>query len=643
MSFRNLTQQINAPNQHQQGPGAGGGNSTLFSPKGQHQQQNFSYQHQRGTTPNLAPSGGPVSTTPDLLGLSSNNHVGHHSSNNNFGAATTTHNFTAGGSSSSTAARPFSTSGGQLLQGASSHSCGAASYHLQAPPTGGVLPGASGTTPGGSFPQHPVINAQQHHAMAQVAHSNNLHSFSAGTAQSTTHQQSTSSTSNYERNIKSIIERLQEEARLAREELLSTSITSQMIGYQGEYKPKEVAFKDFLLNSKGLIEDGRSLFRDWQVSLAGERLARNKKLSVEKLQLAFEEEVHNMQIVQRQVQNSLDEFEHRMLHSKNVAKSTDGGGGNSAGGTTAGTTANSTTSLDPTTGLQVRNRGAAQNELGNPNDRTGGAFSYLQQAQQLEQQQRYLQEQEDANMNSRIAQERQQGIQRIVGQVGEVQKIFKDLATVVTDQGEQILNIEHYLQDTSDNVYAGTSEIDRLNREKKKKETRRNCLLLVLSVLGLGILLYWAGCCPSVYGASAASTSAGTTTTSGASGPPAANFPPPSRTSLANVGSGSSSSVAQQLPGGELPPESVSLGVVTKERVVTPGNYAAGDVEQRHGPYGKSGRNSGDGRSTGSGSHHAHGGSGSTSRGTSHEQEELQERAAMQDANRRHRDHSHEH
>ena len=93
-----------------------------------------------------------------------------------------------------------------------------------------------------------------------------------------------------EQNLKSVIERLQEESRLAREELVNTSHSSKMIGYRGDYMEKRKAFRLFRDLSNGLIEDGRSLLRDWVVSLAGEMGAERhrKKLSYEKLQMAFE-------------------------------------------------------------------------------------------------------------------------------------------------------------------------------------------------------------------------------------------------------------------------------------------------------------------------------------------------------------------
>ncbi|CAD7947417.1 unnamed protein product [Amoebophrya sp. A25] len=438
---------------------------------------------------------------------------------------TSGHQFNAGGSSG------YKNQHGMMNQ----HGAASRSSPWGAPPAGG---GAFSSTTGG-------------------AHTREQYGNSSSSTGSPAPSQAGAESDRCEQNIKSIIERLQEEARLALEELLVSS-TNMHVLYHGEYRERDGAYRDFLKNSKGLVDDGRSLFRDWQVVLAGER--HRKKLAYAKLEQAFESEVSNISSVQRQVENALDDFEakkqrlldrgagglatgaggssgpHKGGAGGGMPGATGGGKGshNSSGKNSmmaqhgAGSSSGSGSSVgqgglngsrptvmelsprsyrlaheDYSSSLRHRDGGghtAQQNnhelELLGPNDLDfwepsagqGGAGPHHHSDVHAMQQQ--MQEEQDAQMAARVASERQQGIQRIVGQVGEVQKIFQDLATVVQSQGEQIMNIEQFTQGAADHIGAGANELRTVAERKKQRQNKMVVMVLVAALLFLCFLLW---------------------------------------------------------------------------------------------------------------------------------------------------------
>merc|ERR1719240_966364 len=60
--------------------------------------------------------------------------------------------------------------------------------------------------------------------------------------------------------------------------------------------------------------------------------------------------------------------------------------------------------------------------------------------------------QEDVTIRNRIAQEREEGIRRIQNQVSEVNQIFRDLASIVHDQGQQFETIEQQAESSASNT-----------------------------------------------------------------------------------------------------------------------------------------------------------------------------------------------
>lgn len=84
---------------------------------------------------------------------------------------------------------------------------------------------------------------------------------------------------------------------------------------------------------------------------------------------------------------------------------------------------------------------------------------------------------------------RENNVQQIQGQVTEVNEIFKELATIVRDQGETIDTIESSIFQATNQVQQGAQDIARA-REYQDKARRRKCILLgILFIIVLIVLL----------------------------------------------------------------------------------------------------------------------------------------------------------
>ncbi|KAI4303332.1 hypothetical protein MLD38_038977 [Melastoma candidum] len=94
----------------------------------------------------------------------------------------------------------------------------------------------------------------------------------------------------------------------------------------------------------------------------------------------------------------------------------------------------------------------------------------------------------EISFNEAIIEEREQGIQEIQNQIGEVNEIFKDLAVLVNEQGTMIDDISTHI----DNAHAATAQ-GKSHLVKAAKTQRANsslaCLLLVIFAVVLLIVI----------------------------------------------------------------------------------------------------------------------------------------------------------
>lgn len=86
--------------------------------------------------------------------------------------------------------------------------------------------------------------------------------------------------------------------------------------------------------------------------------------------------------------------------------------------------------------------------------------------------------------NEAIIEERDQGIQEIQQQIGEVNEIFKDLAVLVHEQGAIIVDIDSNIENSQAATTEGRSEL-----AKAAKSQRSNSSLMCLLLVIFGVVL----------------------------------------------------------------------------------------------------------------------------------------------------------
>ncbi|CAG9464889.1 unnamed protein product [Pedinophyceae sp. YPF-701] len=110
---------------------------------------------------------------------------------------------------------------------------------------------------------------------------------------------------------------------------------------------------------------------------------------------------------------------------------------------------------------------------------------HLQQRQQMLAQKRLDSE---IAFNEAVIAERDRGVAEIQGQIGEVNEIFRDLAVLVSEQGEQLDDIESAMIGTAERTQEAQRQLAKAEKTQKKSRNRLFCLLLMFAA-ALFILL----------------------------------------------------------------------------------------------------------------------------------------------------------
>lgn len=92
----------------------------------------------------------------------------------------------------------------------------------------------------------------------------------------------------------------------------------------------------------------------------------------------------------------------------------------------------------------------------------------------------------EISFNEAIIEEREQGIQEIQQQIGEVNEIFKDLAVLVHEQGTMIDDIGSHIEGAHAATAQGKSQLVKAAKTQKSNSSL-TCLLLV--IFGIGLLI----------------------------------------------------------------------------------------------------------------------------------------------------------
>lgn len=241
----------------------------------------------------------------------------------------------------------------------------------------------------------------------------------------------------FEANIKANIQEIQDLVHRANEQLEQA---------ERSYLSKRGAesLDGYMERSHTLSQETERLFRDWTVHFAGEPAERHrKKFSYEKLQRAFEEEVVHVKEVARRT----------LAAQKEASKPSN---------------TRAPKEIRPVCDEQNESLLCAESDV---------EHGLLEEAQC-----------QGTVIRSRIAQEREESIRRIQSQVHEVNQIFRDLASIVHEQGHDIESIEHTADASSRETKQAASEL-RKAADRQRGSRERLCCMLTAAVVLLFLIV----------------------------------------------------------------------------------------------------------------------------------------------------------
>jgi len=243
----------------------------------------------------------------------------------------------------------------------------------------------------------------------------------------------------YERDIRASIQEMQDSLRQAAEHL-ERARRSAFSRRMGESLDKS------LERGRDLAQETERLFREWTVHLAGEPAKRHrKKFSYDKLQRAFGEEVEKLKELAGRAMTAQQE---QLAH--------------------AGEGYGHSVECRPICGEQE----AGVDEERGLLDDSGDDAAWIM-----------AQEEASAGLQSRVAHEREEGIRRIQSQVSEVNQIFRDLASIVHEQGRQFESIEQQAESAATHAKMAGHELKKASDRQRSARERLFCMLACAVVL----------------------------------------------------------------------------------------------------------------------------------------------------------------
>ncbi|KAF2002705.1 t-SNARE [Amniculicola lignicola CBS 123094] len=111
------------------------------------------------------------------------------------------------------------------------------------------------------------------------------------------------------------------------------------------------------------------------------------------------------------------------------------------------------------------------------------------QGQQQEQEQLRLAPQDDVDFQESLIIERESEIRNIEQSVSELNELFKDVAHMVHEQGEQLDIIEENVFETRDAAEGASKNLTQANRYQKNARSKACILLLILAIVLVIIIL----------------------------------------------------------------------------------------------------------------------------------------------------------
>jgi len=255
--------------------------------------------------------------------------------------------------------------------------------------------------------------------------------------------------SSFDRQIKANIQEMQEAIRLANEHLQRVQGNRMSKRLSDSINPDLCGINQSLERSQELAQKIEQLFRDWTVHLAGEPTVRHKKKFLyEKLQKAFREEVQ---------------------HLKDVAR-------------------RAVATRQDTLKVEARQHSASAMECGGVCEDQSPAMSDEEVGLLLTSEKDDVSCFDECLNQNFIAREREESIKRIQNQVTDVNQMFRDLASIVSEQEENLMTIERQAESSSSNTKLAVVELKKAS-ERQRSHVDRLCCMVASIMLVLCFLI----------------------------------------------------------------------------------------------------------------------------------------------------------
>jgi SNARE domain len=129
---------------------------------------------------------------------------------------------------------------------------------------------------------------------------------------------------------------------------------------------------------------------------------------------------------------------------------------------------------------------AALEDVASP---TGEARPSSSQQQQLQMDEPRLAEQSEVDFQENLIIERESEIRNIEQGVSELNELFRDVATIVREQGDVIDAIDVNVESVRNDTRGADVELTQASRYQKKARNKACCLLLIMAVVLVIIVL----------------------------------------------------------------------------------------------------------------------------------------------------------
>lgn len=242
----------------------------------------------------------------------------------------------------------------------------------------------------------------------------------------------------FENLIKARVEEMQNHSRGAKENLDRLERGLATPAFNADVVNMDV--DDVLARMHRAAQDTQRLFREWTAQMAGEPAERHRKRFVyEKLQRAFDEET----AVHEEIRERAAALQPLAVPKGVPHFSLDDDDDDDAPGIAGAST--------------PRGEGTAEVDL--------DVVDIVK---------------DDDTLNL-IVQEREEGIRRVQNQVSQVNQMFRDLATIVVEQGEQLNTIESQAESAAENTVQASKELKKAVAKQGSLKDRLMILLILVT------------------------------------------------------------------------------------------------------------------------------------------------------------------